>query len=217
MTLSLANQHMVCVVRVSQIFHCLQIVLLCARAYWGGHSTRAPKSPNNIASTFFNTVHLLPKGLRLEHGDGKLVSCPGRHLTSACPWLCVHKKTPNDNDHFVALYASAGQRRVGTGTSTSLAQERWDRSDSRERIQLDQNFWTLQKRSQLDRSAFDSAHNVWRKRHVGFAVAIAEVQRVVAALPPVVAFLLNSRLPYFHRAGNVHGFRYPGGIAAQSV
>ena len=26
-----------------------------------------PKSPNNVISTFFNTLHLLPKDLRLEH------------------------------------------------------------------------------------------------------------------------------------------------------
>jgi len=28
----------------------------------------APKSPNNVTSTFFNTVHLLPKDLSFEHG-----------------------------------------------------------------------------------------------------------------------------------------------------
>jgi len=27
--------------------------------------------------TFFNTVHLLPKDLRFEHGGDKLASCPG--------------------------------------------------------------------------------------------------------------------------------------------
>jgi len=40
----------------------------------------APKNPNNIASSFFNTVYLL----RFEHGGAKLVSC---HLTSARPCL----------------------------------------------------------------------------------------------------------------------------------
>jgi len=29
---------------------------------------------------FFNTLHLLQKDLKLEHG-AELVSCPGRHLT----------------------------------------------------------------------------------------------------------------------------------------
>jgi len=42
----------------------------------------APISPNNVTSTFFNTLHLLPKDIRFEHGDAKLASCPGRHLTS---------------------------------------------------------------------------------------------------------------------------------------
>jgi len=31
-----------------------------------------PKS-HNVISTFFNTVHLLPQGLRFEHGGAKLV------------------------------------------------------------------------------------------------------------------------------------------------
>jgi len=46
----------------------------------------APKSPNNATSTFFNTVHLLPKDLRFEHGGAKLASWPGRHLTTLRPW-----------------------------------------------------------------------------------------------------------------------------------
>jgi len=37
----------------------------------------APKSPSNITSTFFNTVHLFPKDLRFEHGGAKLASYPG--------------------------------------------------------------------------------------------------------------------------------------------
>jgi len=45
------------------------------------------KSPNNVTSTFFNRVHLLPKDVRFEHGGAKLTSSPGRHLTSLCP--CV--------------------------------------------------------------------------------------------------------------------------------
>jgi len=48
---------------------------------------RAPKSLNNITSTSFNTVHLLPKDLRFEYGGAKLASCPGRHLTSIRPWM----------------------------------------------------------------------------------------------------------------------------------
>jgi len=45
----------------------------------------SPKSPNNVTSTFFNTVHLLPKDLRFEHGGAKLAPCPGRCLTSLRP------------------------------------------------------------------------------------------------------------------------------------
>ena len=51
------------------------------------------KNPNNVTSTFFNTVHLLPQGLRFERGVAKFCSCPGRHLTSLCPCLLyVHFK-----------------------------------------------------------------------------------------------------------------------------
>ena len=63
-----------------------------------------PKSPNNLTSTFFNTVNLLLKELRCNHGGAKLrpwgaslatggaklVFCPRRHLTSLCPCLYVH-------------------------------------------------------------------------------------------------------------------------------
>jgi len=45
----------------------------------------APKSPNNVTSTFFNTVNLLSKELRFDHVGAKLVFCPGRHLTSLHP------------------------------------------------------------------------------------------------------------------------------------
>jgi len=37
---------------------------------------------DHIASTFFNTVNLLSKKLRFDHGGAKLVFCPGRYLTS---------------------------------------------------------------------------------------------------------------------------------------
>ena len=60
----------------------------------------APKSPNNVTSTFFNTVNLPSKELRFDHRGAKLrpwrrrfdqrgaefVFCPGRHLTSLRPW-----------------------------------------------------------------------------------------------------------------------------------
>jgi len=52
-----------------------------ASSHWG-----APKSSKNIASTFFSTVHLLPKDLRFERGGANLVSYPERHLTSLRPW-----------------------------------------------------------------------------------------------------------------------------------
>jgi len=40
----------------------------------GAEPVGAPKSPKNVASTIFNTDHLLPKDLRFEHVGAKLVS-----------------------------------------------------------------------------------------------------------------------------------------------
>jgi len=58
--------------------------------WWRQMTARAPKSPNNITNTFFNTVHLVPKDLGFEHeGRVKLASCPGRHLTSLRLWTDV--------------------------------------------------------------------------------------------------------------------------------
>ena len=37
----------------------------------------ALKRPNNVTSTFFNTVHMLPKDLRFEHGAPNLLTVPG--------------------------------------------------------------------------------------------------------------------------------------------
>jgi len=51
------------------------------RRITGGHR----KKPNNLASTFFKTVHLFLEDVRFEHGGAKFVSCPGRHLTSVRP------------------------------------------------------------------------------------------------------------------------------------
>jgi len=42
----------------------------------------APKRPHNVASTFFNAIHLLAKNLKFENGGVKLASCPEDHLTS---------------------------------------------------------------------------------------------------------------------------------------
>jgi len=41
----------------------------CVGAEW---LRGAPKGPNSVASTFFNTVHLLPKDLSFEHEGAEL-------------------------------------------------------------------------------------------------------------------------------------------------
>jgi len=55
--------------------------------HWG-----ALKSPSNVASALFNTVHLLSKDLTFKHRVAKFVACPRRHLASMCP--CVSVPTP---------------------------------------------------------------------------------------------------------------------------
>jgi len=59
----------------------------------GAESLRGlPKSSNNVASTFFNTVHLLPKDLRFEHGAVKLASMtPGAIQCRYAPAWCCHE------------------------------------------------------------------------------------------------------------------------------
>ena len=54
----------------------------CAGTYRGGarrDNALGAESPNSDATNFFNTAHLLPKKLGVEHGGAKLVSYPGRH------------------------------------------------------------------------------------------------------------------------------------------
>ena len=57
-------------------------------------SLGALKSPYNVAGTFFNTLHLLPKDLRFEHGGAELVSCPGRHLIPLHPFSWASERVP---------------------------------------------------------------------------------------------------------------------------
>ena len=47
----------------------------------------APRSPNNVTSTFYDTVHLLPNDIRFEHGGAKLASCPGALPSLFTPWV----------------------------------------------------------------------------------------------------------------------------------
>ena len=54
-------------------------------------------NPNNVTSTFCNTVNLLAKEVRFEHGGlggAKPASCPGRHLTSLRPWCQGYNLSP---------------------------------------------------------------------------------------------------------------------------
>ena len=69
-----------------------QVTMRAPNHCWGAERLRrTPKSPNNVARTFFNTVHLLPKDLSFENGGAKLASCPGHHLTSLHPWVWFHQ------------------------------------------------------------------------------------------------------------------------------
>ena len=60
--------------------------------HWGRQLTpREPKRPNNVTSSFFKTVHLLPKNLRFENGDAKLASHPWLNLTLLRPCSLITK------------------------------------------------------------------------------------------------------------------------------
>ena len=60
------------------------------KSLWGLRMTAGVQaSPNNVTSTFFNTVNLLPKEIRFERRGAKLASCSGHHLTSLRPWGLV--------------------------------------------------------------------------------------------------------------------------------
>jgi len=52
---------------------------LYAESLWGAEYCGFLKSPNTVASSFFNTVHLLAKDLRFENGGAILASCQGVH------------------------------------------------------------------------------------------------------------------------------------------
>jgi len=78
-------------------------------------TSRAPKCPQNVTSTFFYTVHLLPKKLRSEHGGGRLASCPRRHLTSLCPWLQLQQMI---HTSYLSCSIIASSLRSGLSTRT---------------------------------------------------------------------------------------------------
>ena len=52
-----------------------------------------PKSPNNVTSTFFNRVHLLPKDLRFEQGGARLAFL---HRTPQASTTLLFKNTAID-------------------------------------------------------------------------------------------------------------------------
>ena len=56
--------------------------------YRGAKSLRGRRKVQKMSQVYLdisNTVNLLPKELRVEHGGTKLASCPGRHLPSSRP------------------------------------------------------------------------------------------------------------------------------------
>jgi len=94
----------------------------------GTQRPRALKNPTNVASTIFNTVHLLPVG-------AKFVSCPRRHLTSVLP--CCYpppERRPSFSSEsssvcpeafrkfFVSLQRKHSMRTVRSGLSQTLCE-----------------------------------------------------------------------------------------------
>jgi len=86
----------------------------------------APKSPNNVTITFFNTVYLLQKD-RFEHVLAKHASCPGPQITSLRPWFTRYHRFPAGVP-FVAMLRGAAICSYFTSTVinvTFLAKQLW--------------------------------------------------------------------------------------------
>ena len=79
---------------------------------WRRMTTGGPKSPNNVTSTFFNTVYLFPKDLKFEHGGTKLASSSGRHLTSLRPRSCPTRWTNQDLHYLWSIHISLQTTRI---------------------------------------------------------------------------------------------------------
>ena len=78
--------------RHSEVFFYLRAKIECnQRRNEGNKGAQIPgcrKVPRMLQLLcVFLTAYLFPKDLRFEHGGTKLVSCPGRHLTSLRPWV----------------------------------------------------------------------------------------------------------------------------------
>jgi len=66
--------------------------------YGGAKSLRgAPKCPNNVRSTFFNTVDLLPKDFRFEHGGPNLLVTSGVQMSGDARGDCLIVSPPTKN------------------------------------------------------------------------------------------------------------------------
>jgi len=72
----------ICFVAKIAIFVCIKGIPREAQCPWS-------QSPGSVVSTFVNTVYLLPKYLKFEHGAPNLF-LSGRYLTSVRPW-CASK------------------------------------------------------------------------------------------------------------------------------
>jgi len=78
----------------------------------GGRMTAGcAESPNNVTSTFLNTVHLLPKDPKLDHGGAKLALAPGAIWPRYDPGL-------SKSQHFV-VHRISNQQVTHRGTETT--------------------------------------------------------------------------------------------------
>jgi len=68
---------------------------------WAPNLCGGRRKVPTMSQVLSSTAHLLPKDARFEHGGAKLVSCPGRHLTSLRPCGYVQPKFLTESIHYL--------------------------------------------------------------------------------------------------------------------
>jgi len=103
---------MVCLESTVLFRRCVLTFICRAGAYRGGKGQNDPCAESlgsrkrQYCKYCLQYVNVLPKDLKFEHRGAKLVSCPGRHLTSVRPWCRVRHRSKLEN-HYLTYVGNA--------------------------------------------------------------------------------------------------------------